>query len=62
MNQTVELIREYYYPKWNSSCYVLKLLKPIGQHTILTPAGEFAQIIVETGIIYTVYLWKRMSP
>ena len=61
MNQTVELVREDYYPKWNSSRYVLKLLKPIGQHETLSPAGEFAQIIVETGIIYGIPLEAHVT-
>ena len=34
----------------------MELLRPIGLHKTLTPAGEFAQIIVETGIIYEIPL------
>ena len=56
MNRTVQIVREDYSPKWNSTRIVLELLRPIGQHATLTPAGEFAQIIVETGIIYGIPL------
>ena len=54
MDRTVQIVAEKYYPKWNSTRIMLELLKPIGQHATLTPAGEFAQIIVETVIIYNI--------
>ena len=39
----------------------MELLRPIGQHATLTPAGEFAQIIVETGIIYSIPLEAHIT-
>ena len=61
MDRIVQIVKEDYYPKWNSTCIVLELLCPIGQHATLTPAGEFAQIIVETGIINSIPLEAHVT-
>ena len=61
MDRIVQIVHEKYYPKWNSTRITLELLRPIGQHATLTPAGEFAQIIVETGIIYSIPLEAHVT-
>ena len=61
MNRTVQIVREDYFPQWNSTRIQLELLRPIGLHETLTPAGEFAQIIVETGIIYNIPLEAHVT-
>ena len=52
MDQIVQIVKEDYFPLWNSHLIVLELLRPIGLNAELTPAEKFAYLIVETGIRY----------
>ena len=45
----------------NRTLSEMELLRPIGQHATLTPAGEFAQIIVKTGIMYSIPLEAHVT-
>ena len=56
MEGYVTIISEDYFPNWNCYGFKLELVKLTGQNIELTPAEEFAGIIVETGIRYNMQL------
>ena len=52
IERLIQIMKEDYFPNWNSHRIVLELLGPIGQNPDLTPAEELAYLVVETGIRY----------
>ena len=52
MEQLVQIVKEDYFPNWNSHRIVLELSRPIGQNPGRGGGGGFAYLIVETGIRY----------
>ena len=61
MDGYVTIVSEDYFPNWNCHRFKLELVRPIGQNAELTPAEEFAGIIVETGIRYNIPLTAHVT-
>ena len=61
MDGYVTIVSEEYFPNWNCHRIKLELIRPIGQNEELTPAEEFAGIIVDTGIHYNIPLTAHVT-
>ena len=61
MEGYVQIVSEDYFDRWHCRRIKLELIRPIRQNPELTPAEEFADIIVETGIRYNVPFMSHVT-